>query len=128
MSPERILLVEDDPDIRAVAELALGSLGGFIVTAVADGPAALAHCAMNEPDLVVLDFLMPGMNGLETLAAIRQRGTRAPAVFVTATMDAPSGFMNTSELGVIGVIGKPFDAIGLAAAIRRLWNEHAVDL
>ena len=68
MTLQKILLVEDEPDIRAVVEIALESVGGFSVRLCADGPAALAALPEFAPDLVMLDVMMPGMDGPATLA------------------------------------------------------------
>lgn len=124
MTPSHLLLVEDDPDIRAVAALALGSLGGFRVTVAADGHSALAACVEQEPDLLLLDYMLPGMNGMEVLAALRKRGTTAPAILMTASVDVPAAGSSLREDGVIGVIGKPFDAFALAPEIHRLWRHR----
>lgn len=128
MSPQRVLLVEDDADIRAVATLALGALGGFQVRAVGNGRDALPACHREPPDLLVLDYMMPGMNGLETLATLREAGVSAPAIFMTASLEVSVDASALRGHGVIGVITKPFDAIELAAEIRRLWEQSTSQL
>lgn len=128
MSPRHLLLVEDDADIRAVAALALGSLGGFRVRVAANGPDALAACAAEEPDLLLLDYMLPGMNGVEVLAALRARGTTAPAILMTASLDIPAAGASLADDGVIGIIGKPFDAFALAPEIRHLWEQRSTEL
>src|SRR3954447_8846797 len=72
-SLRRILFVEDDPDIQTVAKMALEALGGFTVLACSSGAEALAAVDGFVPDLVLLDVMMPGMDGPATLAALRER-------------------------------------------------------
>lgn len=122
---ERILYVEDDPDIRAVAELALVDVGGFVALLCESGQRALEEIDRFQPDLVLLDVMMPGMDGPETLHALQQRagGLSVPVVFMTARLQ-PSEIQEYEELGAIGVIPKPFDPMTLAEQIRRLVAEQ----
>ena len=82
----RILYVEDEPDIRAIAQMALEAVGGFTVIACASGSEALANAPGANVDLLLLDVMMPDMSGPETLAALRhQPGMKGvPVVFITA--------------------------------------------
>lgn len=119
--PERVLYVEDDADIRSVAELALADVGGFCVCLCASGQEALAQIDDFAPDLVLLDVMMPGMDGPQTLQALKQRpgGLGIPVVFMTARLQ-PSEIAEYRALGAIGVIPKPFDPMTLAEDIRAL--------
>ncbi|NWO05147.1 MAG: response regulator [Alteromonadaceae bacterium] len=119
----RILYVEDDPDIRAVAELALVDVGGFETCLCESGQQALAQIDDFEPDLVLLDVMMPGMDGPQTLQALRNRpeGLKVPAVFMTARLQ-PSEVEEYRAMGAIGVIPKPFDPMTLGDQIRALVN------
>lgn len=118
---ERVLYVEDDPDIRAIARMALEVLGGFEVRICASGPEAVAAPTSFAPDIVVLDVMMPRMDGRTTLAELRRVAglERVPAVFVTAKVE-PDDVERYRESGVIGVIKKPFDPLTLADQIRSL--------
>lgn len=118
---ERVLYVEDDPDIRAIARMALEVLGGFEVRICASGPEAVAATTSFAPDIVVLDVMMPRMDGRTTLAELRRVAglERVPAVFVTAKVE-PDDVERYRESGVIGVIKKPFDPLTLADQIRSL--------
>lgn len=118
----RILYVEDDPDIRAVAELALVDVGGFEALLCESGQQALDQIDDFNPDLVLLDVMMPGMDGPETLRALRDRpaGLPAPVVFMTARLQ-PDEIKEYRAMGAIGVIPKPFDPMTLGDQIRDLY-------
>lgn len=119
----RILFVEDDSDIQIVASLALESLGGFRVLACASGAEALARFAEFSPDLVLLDVMMPGMDGPATLEALRRLpgGSTTPVVFMTARVQAHE-VARYKALGAVEVISKPFDPMRLAATVRDIWS------
>ena len=119
----RILYVEDEPDIRAVAEIALAGVGGFTVRTCASGIEAPDAVRSFEPDLVLLDVMMPGMDGVETLAALRaDPATRdVPIAFMTART-LPAELERYITLGAIGVITKPFDPLLLSDQLRALWH------
>ncbi len=121
----RILYVEDEPDIRAVAQLALEAVGGFTVEVCASGQEALDKCAGFKPDLVLLDVMMPGMDGPSTFAALRAKpeGQTLPIIFMTAKVQ-PAEVQRYQELGALGVISKPFDPMTLAETVRGLWAGH----
>ncbi|MDK9702232.1 MAG: response regulator [Sulfuritalea sp.] len=123
MTLQKILLVEDEPDIRAVAQLALEAVGGFTVRQCESGEAALAALAEFAPDLVLLDVMMPGMDGPTTLAALRAlpQGGAVPVMFMTAKVQ-PAEIEGYRRLGAIGVISKPFDPMTLADTLRGLWS------
>lgn len=116
-----VLLVEDDPDIRMIAEIALADVGGMGVMACADGPAALDAFAAARPDVVVLDVMMPGMDGPDVLKALRALpgGGDVPVVFMTARVRGED-VEHYMALGAAGVIAKPFDPMVLAETLRRL--------
>lgn len=119
---EKIMLVEDEEDIRAVAELALEAVGGFTLKTCASGQCALETIEAFQPQLIVLDVMMPGMDGPTTLKAIRQQPgfDRTPAVFMTAKVqpDEVSGYLSQ---GAAAVIPKPFDPMALSDRIREIW-------
>lgn len=119
----RILYVEDDLDIQMVAEVALVHVGGFEVKICGSGSDALAVAEGFKPDLLLLDVMMPGMDGPTTLAGLRKQALTAstPAIFMTAKVQAAEVEYYKS-LGALGVIAKPFDPMGLADEVRRLWS------
>jgi two-component system OmpR family response regulator len=116
----RILYVDDEPDIREVVEISLGLDPAFAVRSCASGADALAATADWTPDLVLLDVIMPEMDGPTTLARLRARSRTAtvPVVFMTARAQA-SERDRLLALGAAGVIAKPFDPMTLAALVRR---------
>lgn len=120
----RIACVEDDADIQAIIELALTDIGGFEVAIFPDGPTALGGgLATFEPQLVVLDMMMPGMNGLEVLARIRadEALKNVPVVFMTAKAQDHE-VEQYKAAGAQATILKPFDPVALPSQIRDIWN------
>jgi CheY-like chemotaxis protein len=119
---ERILYVEDDPDIRTVAAFALKAVGGFTLRVCASGEEALEGAPAFRPDLILIDVMMPGMDGPSTLSALRGLPETAgtPAIFMTAKVQ-PSEVARYKEMGAVDVIPKPFDPMTLAATVRAIF-------
>ena len=119
----RILYVEDEPDIRAIAQMALEAVGGFTVIACAAGSEALARAPGAGADLLLLDVMRPGMDGPSTLKALRELPATAktPVIFMTAKVQAAE-VAQYRELGAIDVIHKPFDPMELSPQITRIWE------
>lgn len=124
-SLNKILYVEDDPDIRAIAELALQDVGGFNAALCSSGQQALEVAPEFEPDLILLDVMMPEMDGPETMRRLRALdATRAtPVIFMTARIQSTE-IQEYLALGAIGVIPKPFDPMTLADDIHRIAKEN----
>lgn len=122
---ERILYVEDEPDIQAVARLALENLGGFIVEVCSSGKEALNKVDSFKPDLILLDVMMPGMDGPTTLGELRKLPAcvATPVVFMTAKVQ-PQEVAQYMSLGAINVIPKPFDPMTLADTVRDIWERR----
>ena len=122
MSLQKILYVEDDDDIRTVTVMALEMIGDFTVEAFSFGGDALARVEAFAPDLILLDVMMPGMDGPTTLAALRERPALddVPAVFFTAKAQ-PEEVARLRALGAADVLAKPFDPQALPDALRRIW-------
>ena len=118
----RILFVEDDADIRTIAQLALEAVGGFTVAVCESGDEALAVAPGFQPDLMLLDVMMPGMDGPATLFALKQHPSLAatPAIFMTARVQRHE-VEQYRELGAIDIIPKPFDPLLLPATIAGIW-------
>ena len=120
---ERIMYVDDEPDIRTIVELVLHTLEGFTLTLCGSGPEALRRAPEVLPQLILLDVMMPGMDGPETLRALRALPATAavPVVFVTAKIQ-PAEVARFRELGAAEVIAKPFDPMALAGQVRDVWG------
>ena len=120
----KIVCVEDDADIRAIIELALADIGGFDVVLFPDGPTALNGIEAEAPQLVLLDMMMPGMNGMEVLAALRERSAfqETPVVFMTAKAQSHE-IAAYREAGAMATILKPFDPISLPDQVQAIWKE-----
>jgi two-component system, OmpR family, response regulator len=122
---KRILYIEDETDIQTVAKMALESLGGFKVEVCNSGAIALVRAPAFMPDLILLDVMMPGMDGPATLTALRTLPEIAatPVIFMTAK--AQKGEIeNYKKMGAVDVIPKPFDPMTLAKTVRDIWTRH----
>jgi CheY-like chemotaxis protein len=119
MNAYRVLHVEDDPDIREVVKMSLALDAGLTVISCSSGPDALAVAADWHPDVILMDAVMPVMDGSEMLAHLRESSRTAsiPVVFMTARTQT-SDVQHFLALGAAGVIAKPFDPLTLAASVR----------
>ena len=121
----RVMMVDDDPEIRAMAHLSLTAVGGFEVELCPSGAAALERLPTFAPDLVLLDVMMPEMDGPSTLGRMlalpRARGV--PIVFMTANT-RPGEVQALLALGAAGVIPKPFDPMTLPATLLKIWDRN----
>jgi CheY-like chemotaxis protein len=118
------MMVEDEPDIQIIGKLALESLGGFVVQTCNSGAEALVAAPNFAPDLILLDVMMPELDGPSTLAILRATPGLAnvPVVFMTAKVQ-PHEIAHYRALGALGVIPKPFDPMTLADSIRQMWRD-----
>ncbi len=122
----RILLVEDDRDIQIVARLALVDLAGFELEVCSSGQEALEKAPGFAPDLILLDVMMPELDGPSTLRALRRRSSlsETPVIFMTAKAQ-PEEVAEYLRLGALDVIVKPFDPMALGDEVRRIWAARA---
>ena len=122
---KRILFVEDEEEIREVAKMALEAVGGFELVACASGAEAIAAAPAANADLLLLDVMMPGMDGPATLEALRHIPATAqtPVIFMTAKVQ-PAEIAYFRSLGAIEVIAKPFDPTQLSRMVLDAWK-HA---
>lgn len=118
---ETALLVDDDPDIRWIGELALSSVGGWKTFVAPSGVEALVQAEKNTPDVILLDVMMPRMDGPATLEALRANEATAliPVIFCTAKAQRHE-VEHLRSLGAVGVIAKPFDPMTLAQQVSAL--------
>ncbi len=121
----RILYVEDEPDIQAVAKIALESVGGFTLEICSSGEEALAVAEAFSPELILLDVMMPGMDGPSTLQALRKIPAFADtaAIFMTAKVQ-PHEIDYFKSIGAVDIIPKPFDPMTLSGLIRVIWQSQ----
>lgn len=121
----KILYVEDDPDIQTVAKMAMEMLGGFELMVCDDGYQALEQARTFIPDLFLLDMMIPGMTGIQTLDSLRALPglEKIPAIFMTAKIQNHE-IETYKRQGVLGVIPKPFDPMALANDINSIWQIH----
>jgi CheY-like chemotaxis protein len=119
----RVLVADDEPDIRTVARLALETVGGLEVRLCASGDEVSKSFASYRPDLVVLDVMMPNVDGIAALAAIRSQpgGESVPVVFLTAKAHDEE-LRQLELLGAADVIVKPFDPMTLATRLCAAWG------
>jgi CheY-like chemotaxis protein len=122
---QRILHVDDDEDIRSIADIALKLVGQFELLQCASGKKATEQAEVFCPDLFLLDYMMPEMDGEETFRELRSLPGlgRVPVVFMTARVD--NEFANRLRRdGALDVIAKPFDPMDLANQLRALWQNY----
>jgi CheY-like chemotaxis protein len=121
MTISKVLLVDDEPDIRRIGELSLRAIGKWEVALASSGTEAVALAATLQPDVILLDMMMPGMDGVMTLAKLREGPQTAgiPVIFVTAKVQRQE-VEEYLALGALGVVSKPFDPMALPAEVKRL--------
>lgn len=122
---KRIMLVEDEPALRMVAKVALEKVGGFDVLVCESGADAIMKYSEFSPDLILLDVMMPIIDGPTTLTSMRQMnpGGIVPVVFLTAKVQSKE-VQELMTLGAVGVLPKPFDPMLLSQQVGELWVRH----
>jgi CheY-like chemotaxis protein len=122
---ERVLLIDDEEDIRTIARMSLRRVGGWAVVAAASGPEGIAEARRAPPDLILIDVMMPGCDGPMTLRMLRDDPelSSIPIIFVTAKAQRRE-IEELLLLGAQGVIVKPFDPMLLPDQIRRIVLEE----
>ncbi|TWD14856.1 two-component system response regulator MprA [Streptomyces sp. T12] len=121
--PHTVLLAEDDRAIRNALERAL-TLEGYHVTAVADGVEALAQAHRSRPDVLVLDVMMPGIDGLQVCRVLRAEGDRTPVLILTALVETADRIAGL-DAGADDYVVKPFDVEEVFARLRALLRRAA---
>lgn len=118
---KKVLYVEDEVDIQTIARIALEKIGGFKLTTCSSGQEALDQVEDFNPDIILLDVMMPEMDGLETFQALKKLPfcTKIPVVFMTARVQTHE-VKHYLELGAIGVIAKPFSPLTLADQVKEI--------
>ena len=127
-SLRRILVVDDDRDVLSIVCIVLKSVGGFEAEACGMAHEAVEAARRFEPDLILLDVMMPEMDGPTVLKALRAepRTESIPVVFMTAKV-MPNEANRYASLGVAGVIAKPFNTRSLIERVQAIWQECSND-
>jgi CheY-like chemotaxis protein len=124
MKLEKILLIDDETDIRRIADLCLRLVGNYEVITAGSGEEGLYLSESEAPDLILLDVMMPGMDGTAVFEKLRANEStkNIPVIFMTARVQAREK-QNYLSLGARGVIDKPFDPMTLPRQVRALFDE-----
>lgn len=122
----RILYVDDDPDIEKLVCLYLEQVGRFSVRSCNSGMDALKEVLDFKPDLIILDVIMPDMDGPEILLGLRKipEAAQVPVIFMTSMINFKESkeMKSYEKIGAIGVIIKPFNAMNLVDQVKELWT------
>src|SRR5688572_28705293 len=128
MATKTILIIEDEDNVREVAQMSLELVGGWNVLAAPSGANGIDQAQANRPDLILLDVMMPDMDGPTTYRHLRadERTKAIPVILLTAKAQAAER-AQLADLGVTGVITKPFDPVQLHEQIKQIlgWNDAA---
>ena len=118
------MCVEDEADIQTFAKIALETVGGFDVEMCGSGEEVHGKAPKFLPDLILLDVMMPGMDGLAIYRVVRKlpEAVATPIVFMTVKSQAHE-VEQLLDLGALGVISKPFDPIELSNQVATLWEK-----
>lgn len=116
-----VLLVDDDADIRTIAELSLARVGGLETRLAGSGHEGVALASTEQPDVILLDMMMPDLDGLATLELLRADPATSsiPVIFMTAKVQQRD-IGDYRDAGAVGVIAKPFDPLALADEVRAI--------
>lgn len=121
----KLLCVDDDADVLTIAKYCLENLSGVKVKCVGSGKEAIQEAISFHPDLILLDVMMPEMDGIETVKAIRLDPMIAqiPVIFFTAKTQKYD-IDSYLKLGIIDVITKPFDPFTFSKSIQQIWDKY----
>lgn len=122
-SLNKILYIEDEPDIHAIAKIAIEMIGGYTLHPCLSGNEALQYAEEFSPDLILLDVMMPEIDGPTTLLKLWEIESliNTPAIFMTAKAQA-NEIAEYKALGALDVIAKPFDPMTLSNQIKVIWD------
>lgn len=123
MNISKVMIVDDDDNIRFIAATSLEGLTDWTVLPVSSGHEAITTCLAEKPDVVLLDMMMPDMDGITTLKNLREKCNPPPVViFMTAKVQAQE-VEQYLQLGIKGLIIKPFDPMQLPSEVERIISE-----
>jgi CheY-like chemotaxis protein len=120
-APKQILVIDDELDIRTVVKACLTLVGGFVVSLASSGQEGVLKATTEQPDAILLDVMLPDMDGLTTFAKLRTEPTtrQIPVILLTAKV-RPGDHRHFADLGITAVIEKPFDPVTLSSQIAHL--------
>ena len=123
MPRRKLLLIDDEDDIREVASLTLETMSEFEVITASNGHAGLERARDDQPDAILLDVMMPGLDGVSTFLKLQESETTRsiPVIFMTAKVQA-ADTKRLSDLGAKGIIAKPFNPMTLSDEVLQLLN------
>ena len=119
MPPKQILVIDDENDIQEVTRLSLELTENWIVLGANGGAAGALLALSASPDAILLDVMMPDLDGPSTLRLLQQQHVTTPVIFLTAKVQ-PADRQKFMQLGVKGIISKPFDPLTLGSQIREM--------
>lgn len=124
---KKILFVDDDPDIHFIVKICLKEIPGVELRSATSGEEAIEIAMKFLPDLIILDVMMPKMDGIATLQAIRLLPSiaKTPVIFLTAKAQK-NEVEDYFNYGILDVIIKPFDALSLAGKIQEIWSNRSM--
>ena len=119
--PQRVLLIEDDAEIRMIAEISLSQVGGFETYLATGGMEGIGLAMEHQPDVILLDMMMPDMDGMATLRLLKDDSVtrNIPVIFMTAKVQQHD-LQDYVDAGAIGTIHKPFDPMTLPNEVRTM--------
>lgn len=127
MQSKRILIIDDEPTIQTVVEFGLKRAAGWDVLTAGSGEAGIHMAQAQQPDVILLDVMMPDMDGMAALSVLRSRPdtTHIPVILLTAAV-ATEALQQLEALGVSGMIAKPFNSLDLPAQIASMlhWSSQ----
>ena len=118
---KKVLLIDDDADVRRIGSMSLRKLGGFEVLLASSGAEGLMMAEQMLPDLILLDIIMPGLDGMVTIAELKKspKAKGIPVIFLTSARDVATS-ESVREVGALDVIYKPLDPLRLPAQAREI--------
>jgi len=124
----KVLVIDDEEDTRNVAAMSLGLIGGVNVVQAESGPEGISKAEEEEPDVILLDLMMPGMDGKKTFQRLREnpKTVGIPVIFLTIRGKFPE-FDKLKEEGALAVLAKPFDPTRLCSQIREILTQGILD-
>ena len=126
MITKRILVIDDDEDIQDVAQVALEVVGGWEVITASSGSEGLRLAASEQPDGILLDVMMPDIDGIATLKQLKANPATQPIPVILLTAKVQSGDRDRfARLDIVGIIAKPFKTMLLAAQVTEIlgWED-----